>query len=245
MTNSETNTDNQLQDNPAQDNPAQDNPAQDNPAPEVIRVLLADDHPVVRGGIRNMLEQADDIRVVGEAESGAAALEMVEELDPDVLMLDMEMPEVPGLEVARVLADQEARVRIIALSAYDDDEYIFGLLDTGASGYLTKDEAPYIIVEAVRGVANGEEGWISRRVADKMVRRRRRSLERQSAELSPRELEVLTHVGRGETNPEIAEKLFISEGTVKNHVSHIYEKLGIRTRAEAVAWAWEHGMMEE
>lgn len=225
--------------------PAPDNRLPDNQAPDIIRVLLADDHPVVRGGIRNMLEQADDIRVVGEAESGAAALEMVEELDPDVLMLDMEMPEVPGLEVARKLAEQEARVRIIALSAYDDDEYIFGLLDTGASGYLTKDEAPYIIVEAVRGVAQGEEGWISRRVADKMVRRRRRSLERQSAELSPRELEVLTHVGRGETNPEIAEKLFISEGTVKNHVSHIYEKLGIRTRAEAVAWAWEHGMMEE
>lgn len=213
--------------------------------PDMIRVLLADDHPVVRGGIRNMLEQADDISVVGEAESGAQALELVEELSPDVLLLDMEMPEVPGLEVARKLSEQEASVRIIALSAYDDDEYIFGLLDMGASGYLTKDEAPYIIVEAVRGVAHGEEGWISRRIADKMVRRRRRSLERQSAELSPRELEVLQHVGRGETNPEIAEKLFISEGTVKNHVSHIYEKLGIRTRAEAVAWAWEHGMMEE
>ncbi|NNF04914.1 MAG: response regulator transcription factor [Rhodothermales bacterium] len=210
-----------------------------------IRVLLADDHPVVRGGIRGMLEEADDITVVGEAESGTRALELVEELSPDVLLLDMEMPEVPGLEVARRLAEREASVRILALSAYDDDEYIFGLLDTGASGYLTKDEAPYIIVEAVRGVAHGEEGWISRRIADKMVRRRRLSLERQSAELSPRELEVLQHVGRGETNPEIAEQLFISEGTVKNHVSHIYEKLGIRTRAEAVAWAWEHGMMAE
>ena len=212
-------------------------------SPKAIRVLLADDHPVVRGGIKSMLEQADDITVVGEAESGPEALELVAELEPDVLLLDMEMPEKPGLEVARELAASESPVRILALSAYDDDEYIFGLLDTGAAGYLTKDEAPYIIVEAVRGVAQGEDGWISRRVADKMVKRRRRSLEKQSADLSPRELEVLEHVGRGETNPEIAEQLFISEGTVKNHVSHIYEKLGIRTRAEAVAWAWEHGLV--
>ena len=211
----------------------------------IIRVVLADDHPIVRGGVKNMLIENEDIEVVGEASDGAEAVEMVRDLAPDVLLLDMEMPVKPGIEVARDLAAEGSSTRILALSAYDDDEYIFGLLDAGASGYLTKDEAPFIIVEAVRGVAHGEDGWISRRVADKMVRRRRTNLERSSADLSGREWEVLKLVGKGLTNPEIGELIFISEGTVKNHVSHIYEKLGFRTRAEAVAWAWEHGLMKE
>jgi len=209
--------------------------------PDRIRVVLADDHPVVRGGIRIMLEAHGDIEVVGEAHNGEEAITLVREIMPDVLLLDMEMPKKSGLEVARDLA--RAATRILALSAHDDEEYIFGLLDAGASGYLTKDEAPDMIVDAVRGVAAGEDEWISARVAEKMIRRRRYELEKQSADLSPREAEVLTLVGRGLTNPQIAETLFISEGTVKNHVSRVYEKLGLRTRAEAVAWAWEHGLV--
>ena len=210
-----------------------------------IRVVLADDHPIVRDGVKNMLSQHEDIEVVGEASDGGQAVLMVRDLQPDVLLLDMEMPIKPGIEVAQELAKENHPVRILALSAYDDDEYIFGLLDAGAAGYMTKDEAPDMIVEAVRGVAQGEDGWISRRVADKMVRRRRTRLQRDSADLSAREWEILKLVGKGLTNPEIGELVFISEGTVKNHVSHIYEKLGFRTRAEAVAWAWEHGLMKD
>ena len=133
-----------------------------------IRVVLADDHPVVRGGIRTLLEKAPGVTVVGEASSGREALGLVEKLAPDVLLLDMEMPGGTGREVARWLQERAASVKVLALSAYDDEEYLFGLLDSGAAGYLTKDEAPDINIEAVQGVARGEEGWISRRVASKM-----------------------------------------------------------------------------
>ena len=206
-----------------------------------IRIVLADDHPVVRRGIRSMLEKAGDLTVVGEAGDGHEALRLAEQLTPDVLLLDMEMPGMGGLEVARRLLAGESATRVLALSAYDDEQYIFGLLDHGAAGYLTKDEAPTTIIEAVRGVARGEEGWISRRVANKLVHRKRMALEVATDALSERDVLVL--MGRGYNNIRIAETLFISEGTVKNHVTHIYDKLNLRTRAEAVAWAWQHGLV--
>jgi RNA polymerase sigma factor (sigma-70 family) len=213
--------------------------------PHIISVLLADDHPIVRDGVRQLLERADDIEVIAEASDGQEALDLVFELNPDVLLLDMEMPIVTGIEVARQLASRESKVRILALSAYDDEEYIFGVLDAGAAGYLTKDEAPETIVDAVRGVATGDEGWISRRAADRIVARRKRIFEQVATHLSDREREILRHLAKGMGNSEISEILFISEGTVKNHVSHIYEKLGLRTRAEAVAWAWQHDIMND
>lgn len=208
-----------------------------------IRIVLADDHPVVRRGIRSMLEKAAGLTVVGEADDGEHALALVDQLAPDVLLLDMEMPGMGGLEVARRLLAGGSTVRVLALSAHVDEQYIFGLLDHGAAGYLTKDEAPTTIVEAVRGVARGEEGWISRRVANKLVHRKRMALEVATDALSDRERDVLGLMGRGYNNTRIAETLFISEGTVKNHVTHIYDKLNLRTRAEAVAWAWQHGMV--
>ncbi len=134
-----------------------------------IRVVLADDHVVVRIGIRNLLSRSKDIEVVGEAGNGIEAIQLVDDLKPDLLLLDMEMPELDGVEVARRLRSAKSPVRILALSAYNDKQYIQSMLEQGAAGYLTKDEAPGTIIEAVRGVANGEHGWFSRKVAARLA----------------------------------------------------------------------------
>jgi DNA-binding NarL/FixJ family response regulator len=136
---------------------------------KTTRVVLADDHPMVRTAIRKLLEKAGDIEVIGEADDGAEALRLVEDLDPDVLLLDMEMPGLNGVQVARQLQSVGSPVSILALSAYDDQQYILGMLASGAAGYLTKEEALHILVEAVRGVARGERGWVSRWVAAKLA----------------------------------------------------------------------------
>ncbi len=212
---------------------------------KVIRVVLADDHPVVRSGIRNLLERAPDIVVLDEASDGEHALRLVSEHAPDVLLLDMEMPGVSGLEVARQLQASASTVRVLGLSAYDDEEYVFGLLASGAVGYLTKEEALDTICDAVRGVARGEEGWLSRRATLKLMQRKQadnRVSPAPGGSLSPRERQVLQLVADGLTNDQIAEHLGISDGTVKNHVTNIYTKLGVGARAEAVAWAWRNGL---
>src|SRR5512141_1569025 len=134
-----------------------------------IRVLLVDDHPVVRGGIRGLLEKAVDIDLVGEASNGEEGLRMVEETHPDVLLLDMELPDIQGIDVARKVQQFHPKVKILALSAHDDSVYVRELLESGAAGYLMKEEAPEFIVEAVRGVAHGEQGWVSRRIAAQMA----------------------------------------------------------------------------
>jgi two-component system, NarL family, response regulator DegU len=130
-----------------------------------IRVLIADDHAIMRVGIKNILSRSNEIFVVGEASNGAEAIDLIHELNPDVLILDMEMPVMDGVEVARRLKAMKSPVRILVLSAYDDRQYIIEMLKMGASGYLIKDEAPDVIVDAVQGIARGEEGWISRKAA--------------------------------------------------------------------------------
>lgn len=212
----------------------------------VIRVILADDHPIVRQGIHDLLKRAPDILVVGEASDGHAVLQLVDELLPDVLLLDMEMPGLTGVEVARHLKAADAKVRVLALSAYDDEQYIFGLLASGAAGYLTKEEAPLTIIEAVRGVARGEEGWFSRRATAKIVRRTQSELQPEEdplARLTTRERQLLMLVARGHSNEQIATDLNISYQTVKNHLSSIFAKLDVHSRAEASAWVWQQGLM--
>lgn len=212
------------------------------------RVLLADDHAVVREGIRDRLI-ADGLDVVGEAANGEDALRLALALLPDVLVLDMEMPLLSGVDVARRLRDAGVPVRVLVLSAYDDDSYIAEVLASGAAGYLTKEESLNTIVAAVRGVARGESGWLSRSVAARMMQLRTAPAvaapERVVADggLTEREVEVLACVARGRTNGQVADVLSISEHTVRNHLASVYDKLGVHNRAEAVAWAWEHGVL--
>lgn len=207
-----------------------------------IRVLLADDHPVVRGGIRNLIETAPEIAVVGEASGGREALSLVEELQPDVLLLDMEMPDMSGVEVARQLAQKKTAVRILALSAYDDPQYIRSLFSSGAAGYLTKDEAPEFILEAINGVWRGQEGWLSRRVAARMTVWTRD--EPDDMGLTRRELQVLRKIVEGKTNQEAGLELGISDKTIEKHLESIFAKLGVSSRVEAAVLAVREGLIE-
>jgi NarL family two-component system response regulator LiaR len=205
-----------------------------------IRVLLADDHPVVRAGVRAELNGADGIEVVGEASSGDEAIRLVEELRPDVLVVDVVMPGMDGVEATRLLRERHSDLRILALSAYDENECVFGILKAGASGYVLKEEALDTIVKAICVACHGET-WLSPRVAEKVKRRAIGG--KGGVPLTDRELEVLRLLAKGRGNREIARQLSISEGTVKNHVTSIYARLGVHSRAEAVAWAWQQGLV--
>ena len=162
-----------------------------------IRVILADDHPVVRTGICALLERDPDIIIVAEATNGAEVLPLIEEHKPDVLVLDIEMPQLTGVEVARQIKMKKLAVRVLALSAYVDEHYVQKVLQSGAAGYLMKEEAPTMIVDAVRGVARGEEGWMSRRAVAQMNSLVHR--EENDDALTPREQEVLQLVAAGKT----------------------------------------------
>jgi len=198
--------------------------------------MLADDHPVARAGIRKFLNKATDIEVIAEASDGNQALELAKKLVPDVLLLDIELPGLKGVEVARELQSIASPVKILVLSTYDDKQFIFGLLGNGAAGYLTKEEVPETIVEAVRGVARGEKGWVSRRVAAIMSAWTLTD-ENSSKSLTPRELDVLKWVVKGKTNQEIGMELGISQKTVEKHLESVFAKLKVTSRVEAAVLA--------
>ena len=220
-----------------------------NKAPGAIKVLLVDDHPPLRAGMKARLEVEEDIVVIGEAGNGKDALALARQLDPNVLVLDMEMPDMTGLEVATKLNEEHAPIRILVLSAHEDPEYIIKMVEGGTvAGYLTKNESLDTIVAAVRGVAKGEEGWLSREVAAALMKQKRgrgKDIDHSLQQLSRRELEVLQLIAQGFNNIQIGEELYIAESTVKKHVSNIYTKLELNSRAEVTAWAWKNGVIDE
>lgn len=207
-----------------------------------IRVLIVDDHPIVRTGIRNMLDPAAGITVVGEAHNGAEAKQMITELKPDVILLDMKLPDMSGIEVIKHIHESKSSSRVLGLSSYDDRQYISQLLNYGASGYLLKEEVPEYIIEAVRGVAHGDTGWVSRKVAallsDILLKEKEGG-----TELTARELEVLRLVVDGKTNDQIGMSLGISVKTVENHLHAIFRKMGVISRVEAAVMAVRESLL--
>jgi DNA-binding NarL/FixJ family response regulator len=207
-----------------------------------IKVVLVDDHPIVRSGIRNLLDHSVGIDVIGEASDGNQGLEMILELQPDVVLLDMELPGMTGNEIALHVREQKIPCSILALSAHDDRIYIQEVLANGASGYLMKEEIPENIVEAVRGVARGERGWVSRKIAAQLTEWMQED-RLTPGELSNRELEVLKGVVDGKTNQEIGLMLGISVKTVEKHLDGIFTKLGVASRVEAAVMAVRGGWL--
>jgi DNA-binding NarL/FixJ family response regulator len=216
----------------------------------VIRVLIVDDQSLVRAGFRMILEAEEDVDVVGEAADGVEALAAAAELKPDVILMDVRMPNVDGLEATRrLLEGQEEGPRVLILTTFDLDEYVYEALRVGASGFLLKDTPPEQLVDAIHVVANGDallSPVITRRVIEEFVRRPPDSVRKPAPELeelTPRELEVLRFIARGLSNAEIAKEAFVSETTVKTHVAHILLKLRIRDRVQAVVFAYENGVV--
>jgi DNA-binding NarL/FixJ family response regulator len=210
----------------------------------VIRVLIADDQALLRGGFRMILESQKDIEVVGEAADGREALERARALEPDVVLMDIRMPELDGLEATRRLMARDDGPRVLILTTFDLDEYVYEAMKAGASGFLLKEVRPEQLADAVRAVAAGETlvaPTITRRLIEEFVSRRPpgSGTPEQVSELTERELEVLKLVARGLSNAEIAATLFLSEATVKTHVTHVLGKLGLRDRVQAVVLAYE------
>jgi DNA-binding NarL/FixJ family response regulator len=209
---------------------------------QVTRVVLADDHSIVRAGIKSLLERANDIEVVAEAKDGIEALKMTRDQQPDVLLLDMEMPGLNGKEVAEQLKEEDSPVNIIALSAHDDTQYILGMLENGASGYLMKEEAPEILVKAVRNVARGENGWLSSRVAEKLANYKRTSY-RRSKTFTLRELDILKFMSEARTNKEIADAMHISEIVLDKYIEIMCMKLEVKTSSQLLEEAAKEGLI--
>lgn len=208
----------------------------------VIRIALAEDHHVVRTAVASLLSRQDEFEVVGEiAEGGAQLLQTINALKPDLLLLDAHMPGHDVIQDVRELLQLHPSLKILVLSAYDRREYVLGLLKAGALGYVLKDDSSQMLLSAIRAVARGGE-WVSPQVANVLLESVRHQDQAPGSSLTPREMEVLQALTSGAPNSKIAEQLFITEQTVKNHVSNIFKKLGVETRVEAVLYALRHGL---
>lgn len=213
-----------------------------------IRILVADDETIVRQAFVNLLAIQDGFEVVADAADGAAAVRLAEAHRPDVALLDIRMPRMDGLEAARAILSAADATRVLMLTTFDLDEYIYRALSAGASGFLLKDATAEELVNAVRVVARGDAllaPAVTRRLIAEFARQRRTLADPSPAldQLTPRELDVLRLIARGLSNSELAQELVVSEHTVRTHISHVFAKLGVRDRAQAVIAAYESGLV--
>jgi len=213
---------------------------------ETIRVLIADDHPIVREGLRTILGFQEGVEVVGEASDGQEAVDLAQSLLADVVLMDIRMSKLDGVEATRRIKAQNPQIGVIVLTNYDDDRYVFEGIEAGASGYLLKDIGADDLSEAIHRVARGESLMapsVLRKVLDEFAHRaEERELPHEG--LTPRELEVLQALARGLKNEEIAKELFITEKTVKSHLGSIFSKLGVNDRSQAILYAIKHKLVD-
>jgi DNA-binding NarL/FixJ family response regulator len=212
-----------------------------------IRVLVADDQSMVRAGFRMLLAGEDDIEVVAEAGNGREAVDKTARFHPDVVLMDIRMPELDGLQATRRILSASNSARILILTTFDLDEYVYEALRSGASGFVLKDDSPEQLIAAIRTVAAGEallSPTITRRVIQKFARMPRPAPPKELDELSERERDVFRLMAKGLSNGEIGQELFISETTVKTHVTHILQKLNLRDRVQAVVLAYQTGIFD-
>jgi DNA-binding NarL/FixJ family response regulator len=212
-----------------------------------IRVLIADDQSLVRAGFRLVLENHDDIEVVGEASNGEEAVHSAGRLEPDVVLMDIRMPALDGIAATREITSRHP-AKVLVLTTYDLDEYVYDALQAGASGFLLKDTPPAQLADGIRAVAGGEAllaPTVTRRLIEEFARfgPARRTRPPELDELTPRELEVLRLLARGMSNAEIADALILGDTTIKTHVAHVLGKLGLRDRVQAVVLAYETGLV--
>ncbi len=213
-----------------------------------IRVVVADDQAMVRAGFRLLLAGESDIEVVGEAGNGLEAVDKVARLRPNVVLMDIRMPELDGLEATRRILGSNDATKVLVLTTFDLDEYVYEVLRAGASGFVLKDDPPEQLLTAIRVVARGEallSPAVTQRVIRRFTRLARPASPRGFDELTEREVDVFRLMARGRSNSEIGDELFISETTVKTHVTHILQKLQLRDRVQAVVLAHEAGLLDE
>ncbi len=212
-----------------------------------IKLMLADDHAVVRSGLRMLLDAQPDMEIIGEAESGAEAVAKVQELRPDIVLMDVEMPEMNGIEATRKIKESVPETAVLALTMYEDEQYFFEMLKAGASGYVPKRAAPDELVNAIRTVSRGDVflyPTLAARLVNDYINRDETTAVADEEDLTPREKEVLIQIAEGLTNPEIAEELTISIKTVDRHRENIMRKLNLHSRVDLVKYAIRKGLID-
>ena len=212
-----------------------------------IRIMIVDDHEVVRSGLKSILEPEDDLEVVGEASSGSEAVEKVAQLDPSLVLMDIRMEGMSGIEACRLIKSSHPQVNVLMLTSFGEEEAVMASIMAGASAYLLKNVGRAELIRAIRGVAGGQnllDPAVTKRVMERLAQLTVKEEDREVAGLSGREKEVLALVARGSTNKEIAGKLVISEHTARNHLSRILDKLDLSSRSQAATFAAQHGLVK-